>query len=104
MTKAKPFRQAQGPGSEPVELIEKILQETFQPVSLTVIDDSAKHAGHAGAKEGGHYHVSIVSAAFMDKKLIDRHRMIYEALKPLKSSIHALAISAQAPPILHEKS
>jgi BolA protein len=75
--------------------IEKILQETFTPQFLEVIDDSAKHAGHAGAKEGGHFQVNIVSSAFEGKKLIDRHRMIYEALKPVKHLIHALAIQAR---------
>ncbi len=77
--------------------IENILQEQFQPEFLEVIDDSAKHAGHAGAKEGGHYNVVIVSSAFEGKKLIDRHRMIYEALSPLKGKIHALAIQAKTP-------
>ncbi len=77
--------------------IEKILKDTFQPQFLEVIDDSAKHAGHAGAKEGGHYNVTIVSSAFEGKKLIDRHRMIYEALKPVKNLIHALAIQAKRP-------
>ena len=76
--------------------IEKILQDTFKPQYLEVIDDSAKHAGHAGAKEGGHYNVTIVSSAFEGKKPIDRHRMIYEALKPLQQSIHALAIQAKS--------
>jgi BolA protein len=76
--------------------IEKILQEQFQPQYLEVIDDSAKHAGHAGAKEGGHYNVIIVSSAFEGKKLIDCHRMIYEALKPIKNLIHALSIQAKA--------
>ena len=77
--------------------IEKILQETFKPQFLEVIDDGAKHIGHAGAKEGGHFNVIIVSSAFEGKRLIDRHRMIYEALKPVKNLIHALAIQA-APP------
>jgi BolA protein len=75
--------------------IEKILQEAFQSSYLEVIDNSAKHIGHAGAKQGGHYQVIIVSAAFEGKKPIDRHRMIYEALKPLQGSIHALAIQAK---------
>jgi BolA protein len=75
--------------------IEKILTEKFTPQYLEVIDESAKHAGHAGAKEGGHYQVKIVSTAFEGMKLIDRHRMIYEALKPLQKSIHALAIDAK---------
>ncbi len=76
--------------------IENILREKFHPQYLEVIDDSAKHAGHAGAKEGGHFNVIIISSAFKDIKLIDRHRMIYEALKPLKSQIHALSIQAKS--------
>ncbi len=75
--------------------IENILREKFHPQYLEVIDDSAKHAGHAGAKEGGHYQVIIESSVFEGIKLIDRHRMIYEALKPLKSQIHALSIQAK---------
>ena len=81
--------------------IEKILLEKFNPQYLQVIDDSHKHAGHAGARDpasggagGGHYRVIIVASIFEGKKLIDRHRMIYEALKPVKDSIHALAIQA----------
>ena len=80
--------------------IEKILKETFAPQFLEVIDDSAKHAGHAGAKEGGHFQVKITSSAFEGKKPIDRHRMIYEALSPLKHSIHALSIKANSPSFL----
>ncbi len=77
--------------------IEKILQEKFQPTFLEVIDDSAKHAGHAGASQGGHYNVIIVSAAFEGKKLIDRHRLIYQAVEPIKAKIHALAIQTKTP-------
>ena len=95
--KAKPIRHAQGRSSEPAELIEKILREKFQPQFLEVVDESVKHIGHDGAKQGGHYRVVIVSIAFEGKKLIDRHRMVYAALEPLKSSIHALAIRAQTP-------
>ena len=75
--------------------IEAILQEQFHPVYLNVIDDSHKHAGHAGAREGGHYNVEIVANAFEDKKLIERHRMIYAALEPIKHLIHALAIKVK---------
>ena len=77
--------------------IEQALKDAFAPTYLNVIDDSAKHAGHAGAKEGGHFSVEIVSAAFAGKKPIERHRMVYEALKPLKHLIHALAIKASSP-------
>ena len=72
--------------------IEDILTETFEPEFLEVIDESHKHAGHAGASQGGHYRVTIVSKAFKGKKLLESHRMIYQALEPVKTSIHALAI------------
>ena len=77
--------------------IEKILVETFHPAYLEVIDDSAKHAGHAGARQtgGGHYAVIITSHAFTGKSLLERHRMVYAALGPIKGSIHALSISAK---------
>lgn len=76
--------------------IEDLLTKAFKPDLLEVIDDSHKHAGHAGASQGGHYQVLIVSKAFEGKKLLDSHRMIYQALEPVKSSIHALAIKASA--------
>lgn len=72
--------------------IETILNDSFKPTFLKVIDDSAKHAGHAQKGQGGHYIVEITSAAFDGKKLIDCHRLIYAALEPIKRSIHALAI------------
>ena len=81
--------------------IEQALKEAFQPVHLNVIDDSAKHighatalAGHAGAKQGGHFTVEITSHVFHGKKPLERHRMVYAALAHLKSSIHALSIHA----------
>lgn len=76
--------------------IEKQLREAFAPVYLEVQDDSAQHAGHAGARpEGGtHFSVSIVSATFSGKSLMERHRMVYKTLKPLmkEAEIHALGI------------
>ena len=75
--------------------IERLLQERFHPTYLQVTDDSAKHAGHVGAKQGGHYKVVIVSADFEGKSLLERHRMVYAALEPLKTVIHALAIQAK---------
>lgn len=72
--------------------IEQALKTAFDPTFLNVIDDSPKHAGHAGAKEGGHFAVEIVSAAFAGKKPLECHRMVYAALAPLKDSIHALSI------------
>ncbi len=75
--------------------IEKILQETFNPVCLSVEDESHKHAGHnEEAKAGGtHFNVTIEAEIFKGKSLIDRHRLVYAALKDFKS-IHALSIKA----------
>jgi BolA protein len=64
------------------------------------VDDSARHAGHAGAAPGGntHWNLVIVSAAFAGKPMVVRHRMVYEALGSLmQNPIHALAIVARAP-------
>mgnify|MGYP006362313115 CR=1 FL=1 len=68
------------------------------PQRLEIADDSAKHAGHAGAKEGGHYRLLIVSPRFAGCATMQRHRLIYEALGPMmRGEIHALSIKALAP-------
>ena len=69
------------------------------PESLEVVDESAAHAGHEGAKAGGgHYRLVIVSPEFAGKTTQLRHRMVYEALGPMmRHEIHALAIKAYAP-------
>ena len=77
--------------------IEQALKETFKPVYLKVIDESAKHAGHAVPGQGGNFAVEIVSDAFMGKKPLERHRMVYAALEPVKTSIHSLAIKVKTP-------
>lgn len=78
--------------------IESALQAALQPLALEVIDDSAKHAGHAGAREGGHYTVRITSDRFTGLGRIARHRLVYDALRSLMpGGIHALAIEARAP-------
>ena len=76
--------------------IEDILNRTFAPEFLEVIDESHKHAGHAGALQGGHYKVSLVSKSFKGKSRLEIHRMVFQALEPVKSAIHALAIQAKA--------
>ncbi len=70
--------------------------EPLQPQHVAIRDDSALHAGHVGAREGGgHYYLHIVSAAFEGKSTVARHRMIYNALGDMmKTEIHALAIRA----------
>lgn len=71
----------------------------LEPLQLEIIDESHKHAGHAGAREGGgHYVVRIVSAQFAGKNTVARHRMIYFAMGDLmKREIHALTLQALAP-------
>ncbi len=70
----------------------------LDPQRIDIADDSAKHAGHAGAKEGGHYRLTIVSARFAGRGTLERHRLIYEALGPMmRGEIHALSIKALAP-------
>jgi BolA protein len=67
------------------------------PVTLTLRDDSAQHAGHAGNTGGGHFHLVIVSSQFCGKSQIMRHRSIYQALSGLiPHRIHALSIQAIA--------
>ena len=69
------------------------------PESVQILDESAKHAGHEGARSGGgHYQLVIVARAFAGKPAVARHRMIYAALAGMMHrDIHALAIQAYAP-------
>ena len=71
----------------------------LEPLLLDITDESHKHAGHAGARDGGgHYVMHIVSAQFTGKNTVARHRMIYSALGDMmKREIHALTLQAQAP-------
>jgi BolA protein len=85
--------------SERIDRIRTRLTQALQPVSLEIIDESAKHAGHAGAASGGgHFILHIVSTAFQDKPLIQRHRLVYDALGDMmQHDIHALSIQAATP-------
>jgi BolA family transcriptional regulator, general stress-responsive regulator len=72
----------------------------LEPLALELVDESAQHAGHAGARPGGntHWRLTIVSPRFAGKPTVARHRMVYQALGELmQDPIHALAISARAP-------
>ncbi len=82
-----------------VERIRALLVEALDPAAIEVVDDSHKHAGHAGARGGqGHFSVDIVSAAFAGKLPLARHRLVYAALGDmLQTDIHALAIRARTP-------
>lgn len=78
--------------------IETVLRTAFTPAELAVTDDSHLHAGHAGAREGRHFSVSISSARFEGLSRVARHRLVYDALDGLMArGIHALAIDARAP-------
>ena len=78
--------------------LQRELQAALQPELLEVQDDSHLHAGHAGAREGRHYSVRIVSARFAGLSRVARHRLVYDALHTLiPRGIHALAIDAKAP-------
>ena len=75
------------------------LEATFSPTLCQLDDDSAAHAGHAGAASGGgHYNLKLVSAAFEGKNRVQRHRLVYDCvLDMMGGDIHALAIVALAP-------
>ena len=69
------------------------------PLALEIVDDSHKHAGHAGAADGrGHFTVKVVSERFSGLPVVRRHRLVYEAVGDMMSTdIHALSIKALAP-------
>ncbi len=84
---------------ETIDSIRHNLTTVLKPSLLEIIDSSAAHAGHTGARKGGgHYNVTIVSAAFEKKTLVQRHQLIYAALGDMmKEEIHALGINALTP-------
>jgi BolA protein len=85
-----------GTASEPVvATMRAALERAFAPSALEIIDDGARHAGHAAAGRG-HFRVLLVSEAFRGHSRLERHRMVYAALTPLlESSVHALNITAR---------
>ena len=81
---------------------EEVLRERLAPLApsmLELIDDSALHAGHEGAKSGGgHYRLRIISSVFTGKSTVARHRLVYDALGDLmRHKIHALSIKSLTP-------
>jgi len=83
-----------------LEAIQTKLTAVFQPLRLEIVDDSARHAGHAGASAGGesHFNVLIESQAFAGAAKVARQRMVYRALaEELAGPLHALSIKALAP-------
>ena len=82
------------------EVIRDKLTEAFQPIRLEIEDDSARHRGHAGAREGGesHFNVLIEADAFAGKPKVARQRLVYQTLaEELAGPVHALSVRAVAP-------
>ena len=82
------------------EVIRDKLTKAFKPSRLEVEDDSARHHGHAGAREGGesHFNVLIEAEAFAGRPKVARQRMVYQTLaEELAGPVHALSVRALAP-------
>jgi BolA protein len=79
--------------------IRERLTAAFAPVALDIEDESHRHAGHPGARDGrGHFRVRVVSGAFAGQSALARHRSVYAALgEMMQTDIHALAIDARTP-------
>lgn len=82
-----------------IKMIKKVLEETFSPVEIKVLDESHKHAGHVGARSGkGHFELTIISEQFEGLPMIQRQRLVYRALADLMDTdIHALSMSTLTP-------
>lgn len=87
------------PRDQRVAAIRAAIEAALAPDSLQVEDDSHRHAGHAGARDGrGHFSVDVVSEAFDGLNPIARHRAVYAAVGELMATdIHALSIRARTP-------
>jgi len=84
--------------STKVEQLRLALERGLTPLSLEIIDDSEHHAGHAGAREGGHFRIRVTAAAFAGRSQLERHRLVYAAVAPLMGQgVHALSIVAHSP-------
>ena len=85
--------------SDRIARIRASLEQALAPQALEIEDESHRHAGHAGARDGrGHYRVRIVAAAFAGMPLLKRHQRVYAALGDLmQTDIHALALDTRAP-------
>ncbi len=78
--------------------IRAAIARRIAPAEILIEDESALHLGHAGAREGGHFRVRVVSEQFRGLTRVARHRMVYEALSELMGrGIHALAVDARVP-------
>jgi len=80
--------------------IREKLSSAFKPLRLEIVDESQRHAGHAGARPGGetHFRVEIVAAAFQGRSRLERQRLVYTALaEEMSSQIHALSLVIRTP-------
>lgn len=87
------------PREQRVDAIRDAIEQALAPLSLEIEDESHRHAGHAGARDGrGHFRIDVVSAAFEGLAPLARHRAVYAAVGDLMTTdIHALAIRARTP-------
>lgn len=85
--------------SDRIERIRTRLSEALETDDIAVVDESHKHVGHAGARTGlGHFAVTVRSPVFAGRSMIERHRLVYEALgEMMQTDIHAVSIRALAP-------
>ena len=97
------------PGAAPdnrarLSRMRELLLAALSPLELELTDDSHRHIGHEGARDGrGHFSVRVVSAAFRGQPPLARHRLVYAALGDMmQTDIHALAIQALAPEDVHK--
>ena len=82
-----------------IKMIKKVLEETFSPIEIEVLDESHRHVGHLGARSGkGHFKLTIISKRFEGLPMIQRQRLVYRALASLmETDIHALSMSTLTP-------
>ncbi len=93
-----PFDFMAASAQDKIAHLEARLNAALDPQSVHIEDDSAAHAGHAGAASGSHYTVTIVAERFAGKARVARHRLVYDALaEEMRRGVHALAIRAYTP-------
>jgi BolA protein len=100
MVATKPYYLGDTDMVRVAKIIETKLKEALQPTHLEVIDESEKHRGHAGYRDGGesHFHVIVKSDMFEGKNRVTRQRLVMHALEEeLKGPIHALSMETKTP-------
>ncbi|WP_353571388.1 BolA family protein [Candidatus Albibeggiatoa sp. nov. BB20] len=84
--------------SHRIQLIQDKITAALSPTHFNIVDNSAQHAGHASAKGGGHFEVTIISEQFAGLSLVKRHQLVYSVVQDLMNTeIHALSIKAYTP-------